>query len=153
MDRLKSLFSFQGRASRLTYWRLQLAIAFMITIVWVVTIFVAMGAGDIAFIPLALLAPVLFIGLALAVRRLHDRDKSAWWLVPFWLAPFACFATAQLLTEQTGEGGIAAAGAVLAGLALDLWALVELGFRRGSTGPNRFGPVPPSGLRPQRSRS
>ena len=152
MDRLKSLFSFGGRTSRLGYWRIQLAIAAMIAIIWVATIFVAMEAGHLAVIPLSLLLPVLLVGLAVAVRRLHDRDKGAWWLVPFWLLPSACFAIAQFLTEQTGDGGLAAVGALLAGLAFNVWAFVEIGCRRGTPGPNRFGPVPPSGLRPRRRR-
>lgn len=153
MDRLIALFSFRGRASRLTYWRTQLWTSFVLVGLWIVTIFLAMGAGDIAVVPILLGLPVLIINLATLVRRLHDRDKSARWLLVFWAAPSACFITAQLATEQTGEGGLLAMGSLVAGLILEAWAIVEVGFLRGAPQPNRFGPVPPSGLRRRRQRS
>lgn len=142
MQRIGGLFSFRGRASRITYWRVQLAASAVIAVLWVTTIFLAMGAGDIAAIPLLLLLPVLVAALAVNVRRLHDRDKSAWWLVAFWAAPALCFAAASGLTEQTGDGGTPALAAGLAGLVFELWALVEIGFLSGSKGANRFGPAP-----------
>jgi len=147
MDRLKALFSFQGRASRLTYWRVGLATSAVLAVLWIVTIFVAMGAGSIAAIPLLLFLPVLVVNLAVSVRRLHDRNKSAWWLLFFWAGPLLLLGFTQWLVDQTGEGGSAAMIAILGALALQLWALVEIGFRRGSPGENRFGPPPPSGLR------
>ena len=153
MDRIKALFSFAGRASRLNYWRTQLWTSLVLAGLWIVTIFVAMGAGDIAVIPLLLGLPVLVINLATLVRRLHDRDKSAWWLLAFWAAPSACFVAAQLATEQTGDGGVIALASAIAGLVLEAWAIVEVGFLRGTPAANRFGPVPPSGLRPRRQRS
>jgi uncharacterized membrane protein YhaH (DUF805 family) len=32
-------------------------------------------------------AVLLWIGFAIAVKRLHDRDKSGWWMVPFFVIP------------------------------------------------------------------
>ena len=147
MDRLGALFSFRGRASRLTYWRIGLATAATWAVLWIATIFVAMGAGNVAVIPLLLVLPVLLVNLAVCVRRLHDRNKSAWWLLPFWIGPLILLGLTQWLTDQTGEGGAAAMAALLVALALDIWALVEIGFLRGTPGDNRFGPPPPSGLR------
>ena len=117
------------------------------------TVVKKVGAGDIAVVPILLGLPVLIINLATLVRRLHDRGKSARWLLVFWAAPSACFITAQLATEQTGEGGLLAMGSLVAGLILEAWAIVEVGFLRGAPQPNRFGPVPPSGLRRRRQRS
>lgn len=147
MDRLKALFSFRGRASRLTYWRVGLATAAASAVLWIATIFVAMGAGNAAVIPLLLVLPVLAVNLAVYVRRLHDRDKSAWWLLVFWAAPVFFLGLTEWLTDQTGEGGPAALATIMAALVLELWALVEIGFLRGTPGENRFGPPPPSGLR------
>jgi hypothetical protein len=31
--------------------------------------------------------PLIWIGLAIGAKRLHDRDKSAWWLLVFYAAP------------------------------------------------------------------
>lgn len=142
MQRLKALFSFRGRASRLSYWRTQLWTSVVLAALWIVTIFVAMGAGDIAVIPMLCGLPVLAISIATLVRRLHDRGKDARWLLVFWAAPSACFVTAQLATEGSGDGGLLALAAVAAGLLLELWAIVEVGFLRGVNGPNRFGPAP-----------
>ena len=50
-------------------------------VLWIAVIFVAMGAGDAAIIPLLLVLPVMAVNLAVCVRRLHDRDRSAWWLL------------------------------------------------------------------------
>jgi uncharacterized membrane protein YhaH (DUF805 family) len=55
----------------------------------------------------------LWPGLAVGIKRCHDRDRSGWFLL-VGLIP------------------------VLGGL----WLLVELGFLRGTAGPNRFGPDP-----------
>ena len=152
MDRISALFSFRGRASRLTYWRVGLATAAVGAVLWIAVIFVAMGAGDAAIIPLLLVLPVLVVNLAVCVRRLHDRDRSAWWLLVFWLAPLVLLGVTQALTDQTGEGSPAAMVTVLAALALSLWSLVEIGFRRGTPGDNRFGPPPPSGLRQRKPK-
>lgn len=152
MQSLTGLFSFRGRASRLTYWRIGLATAAISAVLWVTTIFVTMGAGDIALIPILLVLPVLAVNLAVCVRRLHDRGKSAWWLLVFWAAPLVFLGLTQWLTDQTGEGGPAALATILTALALELWALVEIGFLRGSPGDNRFGPPPPSGLRRRKTR-
>jgi uncharacterized membrane protein YhaH (DUF805 family) len=153
MQRLKTLFSFHGRASRLSYWRTQLWTSVVLAALWIATIFIAMGAGDIAVVPLLLGLPVLVINIATLVRRLHDRGKGARWLLLFWAAPSACLIVAQLATEQTGDGGLLALIAVGAGLLLEGWAIVEVGFMRGAPAANRFGPAPPSGLRRRRSRS
>src|SRR5262249_51466346 len=34
-----------------------------------------------------LYVPLIWIGLALGAKRLHDRDKSAWWLLVFYAMP------------------------------------------------------------------
>jgi uncharacterized membrane protein YhaH (DUF805 family) len=56
---------------------------------------------------------IIWSGLALAAKRWHDRDKSAWWI---------------LITFVPVIGGF--------------WALIENGFLKGTEGPNRFGADP-----------
>ncbi|MGZ3292709.1 MAG: DUF805 domain-containing protein, partial [Xanthobacteraceae bacterium] len=74
---------------------------------------------------------------AVSIRRLHDRNKSGWWLIPFIVAT-------GLYSEFGGRiGGSWAAVAV--GIAVYIgfiWGLVEMGFLKGTNGPNRFGPDP-----------
>jgi uncharacterized membrane protein YhaH (DUF805 family) len=57
--------------------------------------------------------PFLWVAFCLAVRRLHDRAASGWWLL-----------------------------AALVPVAGPLWLGITLFFRRGSAGENPFGPDP-----------
>ncbi len=74
---LKKYAVFTGRARRKEYWMFTL---FNILIAFLLGIFEALiGAGDILsnLYSLAVLIP----GIAVAVRRLHDTDRSGWWLL------------------------------------------------------------------------
>jgi uncharacterized membrane protein YhaH (DUF805 family) len=81
-----------------------------------------------------------WIGLALGAKRLHDRNKSAWWLLLFWLMPQALHAVGE---RMEGSGLILA----LTAYAILIWALVELGFLPGTAGPNRYGASARDGAR------
>lgn len=90
-----------------------------------------------------LILALLFIsGLAVTLKRLHDRDKGWWWLLVFVIAPNALSSLAQFWRDRYPS--FAEVGFVLEVLALALlvWAFVELACLRGSTGENRFGPDP-----------
>ncbi len=84
---------------------------------------------------LILWIPMLWIGLAVAAKRLHDRGKSAWWLLPFYALP------AVLDGIGSAIGGIGLLLS-LASMAISIWALIELGFLRGTPGANAYGPDP-----------
>ena len=136
------LFSFSGRINRAKYWlaSLLLILAFLVplAVVYVITLLAA-GTDAVAFLAivavLVIFIGIIVAGLAVAVKRLHDRDKSAWWLLLFYLAPGFLGA----IGDMTGEVGPIFH---VLGFAISIWALVELGFLRGTTGPNRFGPDP-----------
>ena len=78
----------------------------------------------------------VWVLLAVATKWLHDRDKSAWWLLLFYVVPSVLDAIGRLL----GWAGLILD---LIGAAIAIWALIELGFLRGTKGPNdsRSGPV------------
>jgi uncharacterized membrane protein YhaH (DUF805 family) len=125
----KLLFSFQGRIRRSQYWLTSIgvicAVLFGYFAVAQVEISemsdassfesVDFGPGfPIVMLVLAVLyVALVWIGLALNVKRWHDRDKSGFWIF-IALVPII--------------GGI--------------WALVECGFLDGTQGPNQFGPSP-----------
>jgi uncharacterized membrane protein YhaH (DUF805 family) len=104
------------------------------------------AAGGIIAL-LVLLYAVAF--LAVYTKRLHDRNKSAWWLVPFVVIPFGvqmlgCIASPALLDLGRYFGPLGMgwdAADAIAGL-LALWAFIELFFFRGTHGANRYGPDP-----------
>ena len=88
----------------------------------------------------------MWINLALSVKRLHDRDRTGWWIA----APYLAILVAILLgvaTMMQPEGqreplNTIAVTAVLASSCLLIWILSEIGFLKGTQGPNRFGPDP-----------
>jgi uncharacterized membrane protein YhaH (DUF805 family) len=88
-DAVKTVFSkyatFSGRARRSEYWWFVL-FAVLVQFVTYIIDFVLFGGGRTPITTIASLA-MLLPGLAVTVRRLHDIDKSGWWifldLVPF----------------------------------------------------------------------
>jgi len=74
---------------------------------------------------------------AASTKRLHDRDKSGWWMVPFIVAPG--------LYGQFGDWLGGSYAAVFAGLAVFIafiWGIVEMSCLRGNPWTNRFGANP-----------
>ena len=141
------LFSFQGRLNRKPYWLTTLAIIAILVVIVGILFAVAgaslltgdfSGLGAAAIVLVLLYIPLLWIGLALGTKRLHDRNKSGWWLVVFWLVPVIL----QLAGERIEGLGIVL---TLAGFAISIWGLVEIGFLRGTVGPNQYGPDPLEG--------
>jgi uncharacterized membrane protein YhaH (DUF805 family) len=80
---------------------------------------------------------VLTSCLAIGVTRLHDRNKSAWWVLLFYFCPPIVETLASLNALDSAMVFLN-----ILSLAITLWAFVELGFWRGTFGPNRYGPDP-----------
>jgi uncharacterized membrane protein YhaH (DUF805 family) len=76
---------------------------------------------------------------AILAKRLHDRDRSAYWILFFvyvpWVLNLYMFNFARGWTWPIGIANSA-------GTMISLWGLIEFGFLRGTTGPNRFGSDP-----------
>src|ERR1700688_510431 len=92
------LFGFKGRLSRAAYWLYYLcfsaAAAHLVYVVYVLVraapdkpIVLDATTALLAFPAIVLGGIFLYSAFAITVKRLHDRDKSAWWLLTFWLAP------------------------------------------------------------------
>jgi uncharacterized membrane protein YhaH (DUF805 family) len=147
----KILFSFDGRIGRRTYW---LAILALIAAVQVLTFAPFLLAGEeAAFLMLALTSQFIWLLslwplLAVGSKRLHDRDKNGWWLLVFWLLPFALFvggfSFALFDDPKTGRTGdfLTASILIFASLPPALWGIVELGILPGTNGPNLYGADP-----------
>ena len=142
MQKIGRYFSFSGRTSRLDFWRIQVPMALFMGACLCAGLFLAEGTGIGAFSGLGFIAlvPLAWMSVALVFRRLHDRNKSGWWILPFYLAPVTLALAARAMLDKGGN--LAAGLAALAELALWLWAFVELGLRSGTRGKNRFGPDP-----------
>jgi uncharacterized membrane protein YhaH (DUF805 family) len=148
MDWAYLLTSFDGRISRKSFWIAMAALT-------VAEIFGHILAEEIqgdrlsAIVDLAYTYPEF----AVAVKRAHDRNMSLWLLIVF----FGAGALLDLLTvlELTGTDDQPSMLSLLIALpftVLGLALLVELGFRKGTPGPNQYGPDPlaPVSLPPHR---
>ena len=131
---LKKYARFQGRARRLEYWSFTL-LCVCVYLVLTIPAFFLRGTGPfidpaaplginpaaVPFIGLMALfgLAVMIPGIAVAVRRLHDRNMSGWWYLGFALMGMIPFV-----------GWIANI------------AFVVILFLPGTPGPNRFGDDP-----------
>ena len=111
----KLFFSFDGRVSRSTYW---LKYMLPYTLIYVVLAILDMSLGSFDFkIGFGIYSGIFWFvgfipGLAMGVKRCHDRNKTGWFLL-ISLVPL-----------------------------LNIWVLIELWFIKGIDGANKYGPNP-----------
>ena len=180
------LFGFSGRINRAKQWAVLLVSLVHVAIVSVVFAYTIGGHAIVALVKgqttLAALAASpqghtfgivfcvlyvigFYIGLAVATKRLHDRNKSAWWLIVFIALPLVLqIPTLMAMPEMFAHLGavVHAAQAHLppppppaqpplaliargAATIVGIWAFVELYILRGTVGDNRYGPDPLAG--------
>ncbi len=118
------LFSFQGRVNRAKFWLVHIAMWVVLAVVFGVVLGGAAMSSDPAaalssvgvvggLVLLVVYVLMIWIGLAVAAKRWHDRAKSAWWI---------------LIVFVPVVGG--------------LWYLIECGFLPGTSGSNKYGADP-----------
>lgn len=132
------LFSFRGRVSRrLVWYALWIYFAYgAITGGVIQAATLENGTSPRAFwVLLAVLdaLPIAVSASAMGTKRLHDRGKSAWWLIGFYLVPAALVATPYIAAIPLGAFALPLT-------AIGIWAFVELCCLAGTPGPNRYGP-------------
>lgn len=135
------LFGASGRINRAKYWR-SVLIYIGAGLMTAVILFIAAGMAAPLFVIMlvVVLVPWLLWGISFTTERLHDRDKSAWWLVVFYLAPGALANFTKFASFSGAAGTALNYMLALAGLALTIWGFVEIGCLRGTLGPNTYGP-------------
>ena len=135
MDFWSLLFSFTGRVNRAPYWLATIGLIAAVLVVVMIAFTVA-GRSAIAIIVAGVAFLLLiWVTLALITKRLHDRNKSAWWLLLFYILPG--------ILPALGLGNDSAN--VILGLVstgISIWAFVEIGCLRGTAGPNSYGADP-----------
>ena len=87
----------------------------------------------------------LWIYLAVAIKRLHDRNKSAWWMMLFFVFPGLFDQFADRLGDSYPVMFVG-----LVSFVFFFWGFIELLFLKGTTGTNRYGadPLAPIDTRP-----
>jgi uncharacterized membrane protein YhaH (DUF805 family) len=161
MNFVQVLFSFSGRINRAKYWLGGVFWAVVSIVVFgvlagmlakdimalgsdpsgaeIVRVVFGYGIG-LVLVFLVVLVPMIVSSFAIGIKRLHDRDQSGWWLVLFYIGPSAVSAIGQ----SSGSRMVSLVLS-LASFAISIWAIVVLGFLRGTRGPNRYGPDPLGG--------
>jgi uncharacterized membrane protein YhaH (DUF805 family) len=165
MDYAWFLFKFDGRINRAKYWLGTLVILCCMMFALILLAAVAVGFGlsnrlainlvvisasvrftndipasnplfpQIVIIPMTLLFGWCYA--AIAIKRLHDLDKSGWWMIPYIVATG--------INNQFGHWLGDSWAASLIGWPVFItfiWGLVEMYWFKGTRGLNRFGPDP-----------
>lgn len=131
-------FSFRGRINRAKYWLATL----VYFVIGLVLLGLKYGLGpSLGYSALSSIVNiVVFVsGLAVAVKRLHDRDKSAWWLLLFYALPSLIVVTLVIMIFSGQQLTMAFALWFIAPFAIWIWVIVELGILSGTPGPNAYG--------------
>lgn len=162
---LRRYADFSGRSRRMEYWMwilLQFLIGIGFSVVLMAVAGSALMSGDpgqlvamggivlILYLLYMLIALVFFIpNLAVTVRRLHDTNRSGWWILAPW-GPYLGMIVASMAVVGSGaqpdQATLGMMGLIvlvfgLAALVLGLVLLVFL-FLEGTKGPNKYGPDP-----------
>lgn len=167
MDYFRFLFGFLGRLNRAKYWLATLIIlCSMISVLLLLAAIPALfgiptgplsidivgisasitptyadPATKVSLFPQFVTIPstLLFAWAyaAVSIKRLHDRNKGGWWIIPFIVATglYGHFG------DWLGDSWAAAFVGFAVFIAF-MWGLVEMYYLRGTQGPNRFGPDP-----------
>ncbi|MDZ5698726.1 DUF805 domain-containing protein [Chelativorans sp. M5D2P16] len=161
MNPIPLLTTFEGRISRSKLWLGVLYLMILSAVFYAILypffgtdVFTSPYSDGLTARALAsLIATALFAwpSTAIAVKRLRDRNRPLWFVAFFW-APTVIMILAQL--TGVGYERVQAQGEVymvpdtlgmtvsFLSLPVALWAIVELGFLKGTAGPNPHGPDP-----------
>ncbi len=150
MDLGHLLFSFGGRINRAKYWLA--ALIYICVNIALLGIIVLINSPRIGGVVNIIVSLAIFISaLAVAAKRLHDRNRSAWMLLLFYIVPsiLVAIGIGAMTYSALGSGSTAVTAIgwlfVAGGIAISIWAFVELGCLRGTVGPNQYGPDPLEG--------
>ena len=168
---LKRYADFSGRSRRMEFWMWQVAKFLFSMVMWVVIVVLfgaafatmgptkdpasiaAVGGGVVIVLLIAcIIGLAIFIpDLAVSVRRLHDTNRTGWWILAPVGSYFLTFIIAGGAMAVVGGSSDPGAGMAAAGILALVCMLVTFGlcimliifyFMEGTPGPNRYGPDP-----------
>ena len=134
-------FNFSGRTNRARFWIAGLIFAVIYAVMAILDYVTDQNVVFQAFNSMLSIV-ILIAGIAVGVKRLHDRNKSGWYLLLFYFVPGTLAALSVLVGEFVEDSSIIATVLALLAFALVVWAFIELGCLRGTIGVNQYGPDP-----------
>jgi uncharacterized membrane protein YhaH (DUF805 family) len=149
MNIVNLLFGFDGRIPRLPWWLGTIAIEIVVAVLnqlFGIPLETAPSAMTPRILALVITIVSLYPLMALAVKRLHDRDRPGMTVLPL-LAAFLVIPVGDLFGyfDETAPMTPIKLVVMIIIAAIGLGYLIELGFRRGDSGPNQYGPNPLGG--------
>ncbi len=142
---LRHYADFNGRAPRAEYWWYTLATAIIgLGLDYLDRLVGGSVIGVYGPLSLIFTLGLLVPGIAVAVRRLHDINRTGWWiLLDLWSYVFVIAGFGKISLESAIKG-LSPAPALILIITVLLGAVIMLVFMvtRGSDGPNRYGPDP-----------
>ncbi|WP_433571824.1 DUF805 domain-containing protein [Streptomyces sp. CA-251247] len=81
LDVLKKYAVFNGRARRQEYWMFMLFSVITSAVLWVLDMVIGTSPVIVAIYFLAVFLP----SLGVTIRRLHDTDRSGWWILIYFV--------------------------------------------------------------------
>jgi uncharacterized membrane protein YhaH (DUF805 family) len=159
---LKRYAEFSGRSRRMEYWMWALFLLLLNIAFWVLMMVVggaammtgggnpgALLAAGGGIMILVLLFGLISLGLiipniAVGVRRLHDTDRTGWWLLAPLIPYILIWVGTGMAVSNPGSPGTGGIVAMIGGIGVFVLAITLLVFMflDGTKGPNRFGPDP-----------
>jgi len=115
-------FSSSGRVGRLPFLLAAVSLIVMLALY-------QSALGDNVFTGVFAYPLLFFSGACVLSKRLHDRGRSGWWTAVILFAFIMIWPHPEGLLDFLG-------------LAVIVWAVVELGLMSSEQGANRFGPNP-----------
>ena len=134
-------FNFNGRVNRAKFWIAALIFA-AINVVMAVLDYVTDQSVVFQSLNGMLSIVILISSIAVGVKRLHDRNKSGWYLLLFYLVPSVLVVIGVLIGAFVEDSTIIATVLGLLAFAIGVWAFIEMGCLRGTIGVNQYGPDP-----------
>ena len=171
---LKRYAEFNGRSRRMEYWMFQLMLTILALVSIVIMLVIGLSMAGLAsgggvdgrangligmFASMGILL-VLFVivglglfipTLAVQVRRLHDTDRSGWWVMLYYGPYLLSFLFNFAAMGMVGDADSALAIAILSGLISLLFfggwiTLTVFDCLPGTPGTNKYGPDPLGGF-------
>ncbi len=99
MHVLSNYATFGGRARRAEYWNF-----FLVNLVIVLVLEFVLGAIHLGFLAYIYSLAVLIPSIAVGIRRMHDTNRSGWWLL-IALIPFIGWVAVLVLLALEGTAG------------------------------------------------
>lgn len=149
MDFVNIFITFTGRINRAKFWIAVIVCAVFFLAVIGVTMAVSSSMNTVFRAALFAYVPMTYVGVVSGIKRLHDRNKSGWWIVLFYGGSMVVALIAAVL-DASAESSTPLFLLQLVGLGISLWGLIELGCLRGTIGQNQYGsdPLAPEVLTP-----